>query len=325
MDMSVFFLVVFLGLLLWTGYLGILGMNRHQGEWLRSVGMWSLSQEFGRSGRTGELLNAVLGVKELTPVAMLSREMNVTTAAWRRPAADSEAGTEAAALFLEEDSWLETDPYAGLWPDYPAQPVLLFPDGDPVVLIYHTHNGETYKTGEGGETGGVVQMGAVMASVLEAEHAIKTAHTEAIHDNPDFAKAYNRSLSTLKQYLTRYPGLRLAVDFHRDAGFQKREDTLTYIDGQPCAKLMLVVGTGYENYQENLALAEKIESKCNEMYPGLMKPVRIAKERRYNQHLTPDSILIEVGSDLNTVQDAENSTRLAAHVLAAVLTAPSDG
>jgi stage II sporulation protein P len=323
MDMVLLFLALFLGLMFWTGYLGILRLNRYQGEWLRSVGMWSLSQEFDWGGQWDDALGAVLGVEELTPVAMLSWEMNIQADARWAAAANLGPGNRTA-LLLEEDSLTEPDPYESLWPDYPEQPVLLFPDGDPVVLIYHTHNGEAYQTGDGGKDGGVVQMGAVMASVLESEHAIKTAHSEAVHDRPDFTKAYNRSMTTLKQYLTRYPELRLAVDFHRDAGFQKREDTLTYIDGEPCAKLMLVVGTGYANYQENLALAKKIESKCNEMYPGLMKPVRIAQDRRYNQHLTPDSILIEVGSDLNTVQDAENSTRLAAHALAAVLTEPGE-
>jgi stage II sporulation protein P len=322
-DVALLLLALFLGLLLWTGYMGVLGISRRQGEWLRSVGMWSLSREFDRSGQWEDVLGAVLDVGELTPAGMLSREMNLRADAQWMPETAPTAESRVTVL-LEDDFLWEPDPYEALWPDYPEQPVLLFPDGDPVVLIYHTHNGETYKAGEDGKAGGVVQMGAVMASVLESDHAIKTAHTEAIHDRPDFTKAYNRSMITLRQYLTRYPDLRLAVDFHRDAGFQDREDTLVYIGGEPCAKIMLVVGTGHPDYKENEAFAKKIESKCNEMYPGLMKPVRIAKDRRYNQHLTPNSILIEVGSDLNTVEDAENATRLAAHVLAAVLTAPAD-
>jgi stage II sporulation protein P len=166
-------------------------------------------------------------------------------------------------------------------------------------------------------------MGEIMASTLESEHAIKTAHTQIVHDRPDFTKAYNHSMTTVKQFLERYPQLRMAVDIHRDAGFQSREDTLVYIDGKPCAKIMLVVGTGHPNYKENYRLAQIIEQKANLLYPGLMKPVRIAEDRRYNQHLFSGAMLIEVGSDLNTAEDAANAARLAAHVLAAVLTDPT--
>ena len=100
---------------------------------------------------------------------------------------------------------------------------------------------------------------------------------------------------------------------------QKRSDTLVTINGKNCAKLMIVVGTAHPQWQQNLAFAQKIEKKANELYPGLIKCVRLFKDRIYNQNLHTRALLLEFGSDLNKEADALESAKLMADVLAAVL------
>lgn len=221
---------------------------------------------------------------------------------------------------LEEDYTLYTDPYAESWPEYPMDNVVLIPEGNPRVLIYHTHNSEAYTGDEKRKAiGGVISAGRLLTQTLEGDFGIKTAHSEAVNDRPDFTKAYINSQQLLKQYVNKYPNMEVVIDLHRDAGMNKRQDTLVKIEGVECAKLLLVMGDAHEGYKTNLAFARKIQEKADELYPGLMKPLRIANDRRYNQQLHPHAILLEVGSDLNTADDAANSVKFFARVVAEVL------
>ncbi len=221
---------------------------------------------------------------------------------------------------LEEDYTLYTDPYAESWPEYPMDNVVLIPEGNPRVLIYHTHNSEAYTGDEKRKAvGGVISAGRLLTQTLEGDFGIKTAHSEAVNDRPDFTKAYINSQQLLKQYVNKYPNMEVVIDLHRDAGMNKRQDTLVKIEGVECAKLLLVMGDAHEGYKTNLAFARKVQEKADELYPGLMKPLRIANDRRYNQQLHPHAILLEVGSDLNTAEDAANSVKFFARVIAEVL------
>lgn len=223
---------------------------------------------------------------------------------------------------LEEDYTLLEDPYAASWPEYPDEHIMLLPQGEPRVLLYHTHNSEGYVAdGTGGQGGakGVIGAARVLMQSLEGRFGIKTAHSEAVNDQPDFTKSYLNSFNVVNQFLRKYPDLETIIDVHRDAGFKSREDTLVMIQGRPCARLLLVVGNAHENYEKNLAFAKKIQAKADSLYPGLMKPVRLADKRRYNQQIHSRAILLEVGSNLNYQTDADNAMSLFADVLAEVL------
>jgi stage II sporulation protein P len=223
---------------------------------------------------------------------------------------------------LEEDYTLLEDPYAQQWPEYPIDEIMLMPGGEPRLLVYHTHNSELYtvdaNTNKAGKVG-VVGAAQALTQTLESKYGIKTAHSEAINDRPDFTKSYLNSFNVVTQFIKKYPNLETVIDLHRDAGMKQREDTLVVIQGRPCAQLLLVMGNAHEDYKGNLAFARKIQAKADELYPGLLKPIRIADKRRYNQQLHPRAILLEVGSDLNYQVDAENSMVLFADVLAQVL------
>jgi stage II sporulation protein P len=126
-------------------------------------------------------------------------------------------------------------------------------------------------------------------------------------------------MQTVKQFLQEYSQIQVVIDVHRDAGLKTRGDTLVKINGKDCAKIMIVVGTEHPNWEQNYAFAQKIEKKANELYPGLIKCVRLHKGRRYNQNLHTRALLLEIGSDLNKEEDALEAVKLMADVIAGVL------
>ncbi len=272
------------------------------------------------------LLQAITSIDSRNPASIIGYELNFS--GWAYAAAvPSLAYVPTEEEFSgEEDYYLPgQDVQMEEWiciPEDEFPPAQL--NGEPMVLVYNTHNAETYKPTDGvskmeGKNGGIVKASNVFKQALESRHALKTIHSEAIHDYPDYTKSYINSLRTVQQILKKYPNIQVVLDIHRDAGLKKREDTLVKIGGKSCAKVLIVVGTENPNYKQNLAFAEKVAAKADEMYPGLIKSIRLAHERRYNQHLHPRALLLELGSDLNTQEDANNSAALMADVIAAVL------
>jgi stage II sporulation protein P len=268
---------------------------------------------------------ALTGVNTKDPLSLLCTELNLART-------QEVVGFSVLPLSLEEEDGGEEDYYlpdgGNDWENWIAIPEEEFPpvqlNGEPMVLIYTTHNAEAYKPNAGtsrleGKNAGIVTVSKTLSRALESKHAIKTIHSENMHDYPDYTKSYFNSMQTVKKFLKQYPKMQVVLDIHRDAGLKTRGDTLVKIKGKDCAKVMIIVGTEHPNWKQNLAFAQKIEAKANELYPGLIKCVRLHKNRRYNQNLHTRALLLEVGSDLNKEEDALEAAKLMADVLAAVL------
>lgn len=263
-------------------------------------------------------IRALTGVDSGDTYVLLCEELNLSSTTPVFSIKEEEGGEEdyfLPELEKELEEWIIT-------PEDEFPPVQI--NGDPMVLIYTTHNAESYKPSQKaskleGKNGGVAAVSNMIAKALESKHAIKTIYSDVIHDYPDFTKSYLNSLQTVKNFLQEYPKLQVVLDIHRDAGLSSREDTLVKIQGKNCAKVMIVVGTEHPRYQQNLVFAQKLEKKANELYPGLIKCVRLFKDRRYNQNLHTRALLLEFGSDLNKEEEALESAKLMADVLAGVL------
>lgn len=193
------------------------------------------------------------------------------------------------------------------------------------VVLYHTHNAETYLPDDGvskvsGQNGGVVDAAKVLQDALQKKYGIRTAHSTTIHDYPDWSRSYQNSLNTAKQLLLAYPETKAIFDIHRDAGFTSKKTTTAIVNGKSAAKIMMVIGCNHENWKENLAFARRLETVCNALYPGLLRDeIRIKETGRYNQQVDGHAVLLEVGSDLNTRAEAEYAMECFAHVVYAVL------
>ena len=208
------------------------------------------------------------------------------------------------------------------------------------ALIYHTHTEEAYEQVAGDayveaakwrtadQLHSIVRAGSVLAQALAA-HGVEVLHETADFEPPKLGYAYERSLAMLEDYTEKGQTFDLYIDLHRDAyskhwiGEDAGKTTVT-IDGKECARIMLLIGdssAGFKvksDWKENYKLADALTSQLNEDYPGLARAVMV-KTGRYNQHVSPNAILIEVGHNLNTLEEATNTMPYLAEALAKVM------
>lgn len=203
----------------------------------------------------------------------------------------------------------------------------------PQVLIVHTHTTECYNGDQmPGETErttdkekSVAAVGDVIAETLE-KYGIGVYHDTTFHDYPSYQGSYTRSLTTVTDILNKYPSIKIVLDVHRDAFVYTDGTRLRVVDENadvPTAQVMLVSGTdsmGLANpdWRENLKFAAKIQNAAEIMYPGLMRSIDLRTER-FNLHMTKGSLILEVGSNGNTLEEAKNAGHDVARAIAAVL------
>lgn len=207
----------------------------------------------------------------------------------------------------------------------------------PKILVFHTHTTESYvrNAADIGKSKkevnnwtldpkySVVRIGDILSDELQKK-GMEVIHNGTIHDYPNYNSSYSNSLSTIKSYLKSYPSIEIAFDIHRDGlSTDQKLRSVAKVDGKNAAQIMFVIGTNgsglnHPQWKENLKLAVKIQSKLNELYPGLTKPIFLRKER-FNQHMTLGSLIIEVGGDGNTLDEAMLSAKYLANAIGEVL------
>lgn len=189
------------------------------------------------------------------------------------------------------------------------------------VLIYHTHTHEAYeqvsedpyvaveawRTTD--ESHSVVRVGKALAEALRG-YGFEVVHDTTDHEGNVLSTAYTRSLKTLENYSSDFD---LYIDLHRDAYYDGLDMRFTGTDGVDRAQLMMLIGNGngFEEkpyYTENNLFARKLTQRINNAYPGLCRDVMV-KDGRYNQHIGVFSVLIEVGHNLNTLEEALNAVK----------------
>lgn len=199
------------------------------------------------------------------------------------------------------------------------------------ILIYHTHTHEAYEQAYEGEYAAlekwrtddnehnIVRVGDELAALLE-KRGFNVVHDTTDHEQDDLSTAYIRSMETLSSRADEEYDL--YIDLHRDAYTEGAQLTCSY-GGNESAKLMVLIGKG-ENfdvkpcYEENYALACELTDAINAVCPGLCREVMV-KTGRYNQHVSPNSLLIEVGNNMNTLDEALSSMPALADAIYTVL------
>ena len=219
-----------------------------------------------------------------------------------------------------------------------VSPLTLAPAEDgPQVLIMHTHTTEAYardpdapytETGEAHTTDtayNITRVGEEMTRVL-TEMGFSVLHDVQVYDYPSYNGAYGRSRAGVEEILARHPTIRMVLDVHRDAlvdaGGTIYKPVVT-VDGEKTAQVMVLVGTDaggadFPDWTEHLALALEVSRELNALWPGLARPVTL-RTARFNQQLTKGSLLVEVGSHGNTLEEALSGARLFARALGRVL------
>ncbi len=206
------------------------------------------------------------------------------------------------------------------------------------VLILHTHATETFKTDTNdyftedftsrsrNDSQNMISIGKIVAEKLNAA-GIKTVHDTTLHDYPSYTQSYSRSAETVSAYLKKYPTIKVVLDLHRDAVTRENGDKVklvTQINGKTAAQVMLVMGsqtggiTNFPNWEKNLSLAVKLQQVMENKYPTLARPLMLAS-KNYNQSLSSGAMLLEFGTDVNTLEEAQYSAKLVGNCLVELL------
>ena len=242
-------------------------------------------------------------------------------------------GVNDTEVFIQNLTDFDIDMAALLKNDIPVQ---LSPKGVQ-VLIVHTHGSESYTPSEAYQFEytendrtldtryNVVRIGDELEEILE-NNGIETLHVRDIFDSPSYSGSYSRSLEAITQAFKDNPSIKIVIDIHRDAMIAKdgtKYKVTADIDGKTAAQLMFVTGTSggglvHDNWQKNLTFHGRIQQEMNSRYPGIMRPINI-RESRFNQHVCPGSMLLEVGTSGNTLDEALYSIQLFGNVLSDML------
>lgn len=235
---------------------------------------------------------------------------------------------------ITSDSMLDNDTYYNVEPESLLNGASSFtlPAEGYQILIIHTHGTEAY-TPEGTDVYepsddyrttdtnySVIRVGRALAEALRA-YGLNVLHDEGLYDYPSYTSSYVRSGQAIEEYLEAYPGISLVIDLHRDAlgDGDTMYKTVTRAEGTQAAQLMFVMGSDinleHPYWQDNLALALTLQNAVSSRYPELMRPTTLCAYR-YNQQLTSGSLLMEVGTAGNSLQEAITAVQLFADVAA---------
>ncbi len=231
-------------------------------------------------------------------------------------------------LYFANKTDLDIDLNDYLSAEYPIEKAASAVKFEPRVLIIHTHGTEAYlDTAEDANSRSkdtsknIVRVGEELQKVLTS-YGIPTIHSRTMHDEVSYVNAYANSKKEAKQYLEKYPSIKYIIDVHRDALGTETSPVKTYteINGKKTAQLMFVMGTNaaggnHPNYEKNLTTAAHLYKEANVLFPSLMRPVSI-RPIIFNQDLTVGSMILEVGSNANTLEEAISAVRMFGRVLA---------
>lgn len=219
-----------------------------------------------------------------------------------------------------------------------SQPLELSVDkSKPAVLIFHSHTSEGYELIErdwyaqdytsrsNDESRNIVRVGTEIANYLTGL-GYTVIHDKTIHDG-SYNDSYPSSRKTVAKHLEEHPEIQIVLDIHRDSITQNngvKIKPVNTIGGKKAAQLMIITGAeegdvkDFPDWECNLRFALQLQKKCETMFPGLMRPV-LFSQRKYNMDMTHFSLLIEMGSEANTLEEACYSGRMLAAALASLM------
>lgn len=219
-----------------------------------------------------------------------------------------------------------------------AEPLELKIDkSKPAVLIFHSHTSEGYEMIErewyaegytarsNDENLNVVRVGTEIADYLESM-GYTVIHDKTIHDD-NYSDSYPNSRKTVAKHLKEHPEIQVVIDIHRDSitlDNGTKIKPVNTINGKKAAQLMIITGAeegkvkDFPDWEYNLRFALQLQKKCETLYPGLMRPV-LFSQRKYNMDMTRFSLLIEMGSEANTLDEACYSARMLASALGSLM------
>ncbi len=199
------------------------------------------------------------------------------------------------------------------------------------ILMYHTHGTESFLVEDPwlynnqDTSKNIISIGDVMAKVLEA-NGHNVDHVQTLHDLPSYNQSYTRSSNTVKSRMETNPNLKILLDLHRDgvaydAKYKERflKKARIDINGVSTGTFSLVIGPDTPNYDEVLSFAKYIKAVSDTLYPNLCTGIIVKPVGKYNLYFSDYSALLEIGSNLVTREEANETAKLVGEILSLVL------
>lgn len=210
----------------------------------------------------------------------------------------------------------------------------------PQILIYHTHSQEGFADSVEGDTSTtVIGVGDYLVQLLQERYGYQVLHItdtfDIVDGQLDRSAAYNYAEPVISQALQEHPTIEVVIDLHRD-GVDESKHLVTEVNGKPTAQVMFFNGLSRTNQngeisylpnpyiEDNLAFSFQLEYLAKQYYPEYTRCIYL-KGYRYNLHLKPRSLLLEVGAQTNTVEEAKNAMEPFADLLYKVLSGSGTG
>lgn len=210
----------------------------------------------------------------------------------------------------------------------------------PQILIYHTHSQEGFADSVEGDTSTtVIGVGDYLVQLLQERYGYQVLHItdtfDIVDGQLDRSAAYNYAEPVISQALQEHPTIEIVIDLHRD-GVDESKHLVTEVNGKPTAQVMFFNGLSRTNQngeisylpnpyiEDNLAFSFQLEYLAKQYYPEYTRCIYL-KGYRYNLHLKPRSLLLEVGAQTNTVEEAKNAMEPFADLLYKVLSGNGAG
>ncbi len=200
---------------------------------------------------------------------------------------------------------------------------------NPIIYIYNTHQSEGYQKSNNAAyniTPSVLMASYILRESLNDLNIPTLVETNDITEilrihNWQYKYSYAASKILMEDAIQKNPNLSYFIDLHRDS--MNYEVTTTTIDNQKYAKILFVIGKDYEGYEQNLALAEKLNEKIKNINPSLTRGISLkggsGVNGIYNQDISRKAILIELGGQYNTIQEVSNTITILSQVLKEVV------
>lgn len=192
---------------------------------------------------------------------------------------------------------------------------LIYHNEDPLIYLYNTHDKEAYKD----------KKTVYDACNLLADNLKKIGINSLVEEQKtsDFIDTgldyYDISRKFLKQVMEKYNNIKYYIDIHRDSV----DDIKVTINNKNYAKVLFVLGKDQANYQENKKIMEKMNSFLNNNYKGISKGILEKSGNKvngvYNQDMSSNVLLIEIGGKENNIEEVNNTTEVLSLMLYSLL------
>lgn len=199
----------------------------------------------------------------------------------------------------------------------------------PQIMIYHSHNRESWIPELNNVSNpnhafdskiNVTLLGGYLQKILQSSD-IPVFHSDIDYPSQitdfEYAKSYTYSKHSVKDELKKHKNVKYLFDLHRDS--QSREDTTIMFNDQNYAQVYFVVGTNHPNWTENKIFAERVQERLNERIPNLSKGIyekdKTSGNGEYNQSLSGNSALIEIGGVENSLEESYRTIEVLAEVI----------